>query len=135
MKTRTSFVSNSSSSSFIVYGKKTYFDELDKDMTKDGHEVICVLDSQGISGDVEDFVFTVTPYRVKQLDKCGIGFRSRGHFIEVFKRWHNDDVVMDITEPLTGGRIMSITKDYSSPCTDADNDKDFRKWLEYKKQQ
>ena len=128
MKTRTGYVSNSSSSSFIVYGKELdYYDALEA-MAGDGKKVVCILPRKGTSGDTEDFVFRMTDYRMKALEKNGICIED-GRFMLVMKEWHNDGGVMDITEPLTGGRIYEITSDDSSPISDSDRDRNFAKWI------
>lgn len=130
MKTRAGYVSNSSSSSFIVYGKELdYYDALEA-MADDGKKVICILPRKGISGEVEDFVFRMTNHRMNALEKAGIDVeRWDGRYYLVMKEWFNDGGVMDITEPLTGGRIFEVRKDDSSPTTDSDRDRNFARWL------
>ena len=129
MKVRINYVSNSSSSSFIVYGKKLdYYDALE--LMKE-NSVICILDRQGISGEVEDFVFEMTDGRLKKLEKNGIDV-SNGEFILVMEKWDNGEEIMDVLQPLTGGRFFEVTKDESSPNTLKDNDKNFVRWVKSK---
>lgn len=130
MRLRVGYVSNSSSTSFIVYGAIVDYSDVEK-LISDGYEVICILDSKGTSGDVADFVFTVTQYRLKVLSEHGIDI-SNGEFIQV--KGHvcvgeNDELM--ITSPLSGGRLMEIDEDYSSPNSDSDNDQKFADWVEF----
>ena len=92
------------------------------------NKIICVLDGQGTSGECENFVFTLTPARIKMLQKNKIPFEN-GDFFEVIKQWDNDSGIINITEPLTGGSLYTIRKDYSSPTTDNDKNPDFLKWV------
>ena len=133
MKIRSNFVSNSSSSSFIIYGKKIDFYDINQEDLLDAtkNKIICVLDGQGTSGEVEDFVFTVTPERIATLQKNKIPFEN-GEFFEVMKEWGSDEEVINITEPLTGGRLYTIKKDYSSPNNDSAKNKDFLEWVHFK---
>lgn len=130
MRTRNGYVSNSSSSSFIVYGKELdYYDAIEL-MADNENKVICILDHKGTSGDVEDFVFRMTNHRMSVLEKNGIDVAQMdGRYILVMKEWFNDGGVMNITEPLTGGRIFDVRKDDSSPCTDSDRDRNFARWV------
>ena len=130
MRTRNGYVSNSSSSSFIVYGRELdYYEALDE-MADDEKNVICILDHKGTSGEVEDFVFRMTDHRMNMLEKNGIDVEQMdGRYVLVMKEWFNDGGVMDITEPLTGGRIFEVRKDDSSPCTDSDRDRNFARWV------
>ncbi len=130
MKIRSNFVSNSSSSSFIIYGKKIDFYDINQEDLLDAtkNKIICVLDGQGTSGECENFVFTVTPARIKLLQKNKIPFEN-GEFYEVIKQWKDDEEIINITEPLTGGRLYTIVKDYSSPATDSERNPDFLKWV------
>lgn len=131
MKTRLNFVSNSSSSSSIVYGNVVEYDNIEELIKDESNNIVCALDAQGTSGECEDFVFRVTPERLKILRDNGIDI-SDGQFLNVMKEWHNDGEVVKIEEPLEGGRIFELTKDYSSPNTDKANDKHFLKWMHYR---
>ncbi len=135
MKTRQGYVSNSSSTSFIVYGKELdYYDALEA-MKDESNNVICILHHKGTSGECEDFVFRMTDYRMKALKKGEKSLRKNmidienGKFLLIMKEWFNDGGVMDITEPLTGGRIYEVRKDDSSPTTDSNRDRNFAKWM------
>ena len=131
MKTRLNFVSNSSSSSSIVYGSVVNYDDIGELIKDENNNIMCILDSQGTSGDVADFVFRVTPERLKILNDNGIKIDD-GQFINVIKEWYNDGEVVAIDEPLAGGRIFEVEKDYSSPNTDKADDKRFLKWMHYR---
>ena len=130
MRVRNGYVSNSSSSSFIVYGRELDYYEALEMMADNGNNVMCILDREGTSGEVEDFVFRMTNRRMNVLESNGIDIEQmNGRYLLVMKEWFNDGGVMDITEPLTGGRIFEIRKDDSSPTSDSDNDRNFARWV------
>ena len=43
--------------------------------------------------------------------------------------WRNNGRVLDIAEPLTGGRVFEIRKDNSSPASDSDSNMNFARWV------
>lgn len=132
MRIRNGYVSNSSSSSFIVYGQELDYHEAIEQMADDDKKVICILDKKGTSGEVEDFVFRITNQRMNMLEKAGIEV-EHGKYLLVMKEWLNNGGVMEIAEHLTGGRIFEVRKDYSSPNTDSDKDRNFLKWVKWRK--
>ena len=128
MKIRSGFVSNSSSSSFVVYGNVIDHDGIDEAMKS--HKVLCVMKHRGASGSNDDFVFNLTNHRLQLLEKRGIDI-SNAMFVEILKVLKDRGNRFEITEPLTGGTIIEIRKDYSSPKTDSDEDNDFNDWVSY----
>ena len=133
MKTRTNYVSNSSSTSFVVYGRELDYYEALETMADDAKKVICILSGKGTSGDVEDFVFRMTNYRMNELEKAGIDINGMdATYLLAMKCGRNEVGSMDITEPLTGGMIFTFMKDYSSPNTDDDTDEKFANWVKWR---
>ena len=128
MKLRGSYVSNSSSSSYIIYGDIIEsFDEIRKSLAR-GETVIGVQKDGGYSGDCADFVFNFTPERLKKLDKCFIG----DNCLAIRKKWISKDKYGCFQIPKSeGGRLFSFRRDYSSPRTDSVADERFDTWLAY----
>ena len=123
MKVRASFVSNSSSSSFIIQGKKVKF----KDVEVGNY---CVEPNGGWSGEVEDFIFKVTKYRKEEMEKA-FSKQTLGnlHFIrpiQIIKEDREENLVVEKKEK---GEVFVLNNDYMSPYSDSDDDENFRKWL------
>lgn len=128
MKIRVGYVSNSSSSSFIVYGIVMDYDKAVESI--DTCNVYCIINGGGASGDVADFVFKLTHGRLKKLNKKKIDI-SNAMFIDVLKEFREEGIT-DIDKPLRGGALFDICRDDSSPCSDSDNDRAFAEWIKYK---
>ena len=126
MKIRYSYVSNSSSSSFIIYGNKLIYDEAIKAIKDKSKNIMCVFEGAGTSGDCGDFVFTMTKDRFDLFKKYDVSLKD-AKFYDVIKIWGTD--IVDVKEPLTGGRLYEVSKDESSPWNDNADDKMFMKWL------
>ena len=128
---RMGYVSNSSSSSFIVYGEVVgYRDALER---MDGANVYCIVKDGGTSGDVADFIFRMSPGRMDRLAKAGVDV-SKEMFIDVGKVMKtNGFYVCDIAEPLTGGGVYDFDMDHSSPGTDSDDDGNFIDWIGHRR--
>lgn len=77
MRIRTGFVSNSSSSSFLVFGEELAdFNEMLREV-RSGGGVIAVVQNAGDSGDVADIVLRITLERAEFLERhglCGANF-------------------------------------------------------------
>ena len=101
MKSRFGYVSNSSSSSFLVYGLPTVdFDDV-KQWLDEGRKVYCIDEGAGTSGDCADFV------GIECLDEV----REYGG--------------------LSGGMFFHYYRDYKSPGTDSVDDENFVEWIKY----
>ena len=129
MKTRSSYVSNSSSSSFIIYGTPAVtFDEV-KQWLADGEEVFAVAENEGSSGDCADVVVKMTENRLDAIMEMYGGRKKLPfHFIKngyVFKS--EDDVSFPDSN---GGCLFFFDRDYSSP--DDDDEYGFSSWLDYR---
>ena len=130
MKVRLNYVSNSSSSSFIVYGRELDYHEAVELMADKDNNVMCILDKKGTSGEGEDFVFRMTSHRMDILKGNGIDIeKMKGRYLLAMKEWRNNGRVLDIAEPLTGGRVFEIRKDNSSPASDSDSNMNFARWV------
>ena len=133
MKTRTNYVSNSSSSSFVVYGTICDFEDIAKTLDQ-GREVICVECGAGTSGDCADFVFNMTKERLALLEKYKDIIRHKG--IEIICKSFSvseDRCDERLSMPdLRGGQFFDFDMDYSSPKTDRIDDEDFVEWIKYR---
>ena len=131
MKIRTGYVSNSSSSSFVVYGTVvTTFAEL-KRLLEKGESVVCVDTGGGTSGEAQDFVFNATPERIQEIEKKYRGQKNLP-FYAIQKDYIvlEDDEEIDMSLPESRGhRLFRFKKDYSSPVTDGVDDEHFQDWL------
>lgn len=133
MKKRGGYVSNSSSSSFIVYGTVCDFDDIARILDK-GMEVICVDFGAGTSGDCADFVFSMTKERLALLERHKDTIRRKG--ICIICKWFSVseemyDEKMSIPD-LIGGKFFDFSMDYNSPSTDSIDDEDFVEWIKDK---
>lgn len=133
MKKRGGYVSNSSSSSFIVYGTVCDFDDIARILDK-GMEVICVDFGAGTSGDCADFVFSMTKERLALLERHKDTIRRKG--IGIICKWFGVseemyDEKMSIPD-LIGGKFFDFSMDYNSPSTDSIDDEDFVEWIKHK---
>ena len=124
MKTRVSFVSNSSSSSFVVIGKPVA--SLDKavELSKNGHTVIAELDDCGYSGDVEDFIFRITEETARILSVSNRTEYHKPIYIDVSRVIGESDDLVEISEVdhNDGSRIWFFDKDDSAPGLRLDDD-------------
>ena len=99
-------------------------------MADKDNNVMCILDKKGTSGEGEDFVFRMTSHRMGILKGNGIDIKKmKGRYLLAMKEWRNNGRVLDITEPLTGGRVFEIRKDNSSPASDSDSNMNFARWV------
>ena len=133
MKKRGGYVSNSSSSSFIVYGTVCDFDDIARILDK-GMEVICVDFGAGTSGDCADFVFSMTKERLALLERHKDTIRRKE--VGIICKWFSVseemyDEKMSIPD-LIGGKFFDFSMDYNSPSTDSIDDEDFVEWIKHK---
>ena len=130
MKIRIGYVSNSSSSSYIVYGRKIDLREAVELM--DERHVICVVPGAGTSGDAADFVFRMMSGRMKHLKGTNLG--DKAYYIDVMHEFDCDDCGMVVVgKRLEGGRTFDIDKDESSPLSDFPESSDFVEWCQWMK--
>ncbi len=131
MKTRSSYVSNSSSSSFIIYGTPAVtFDEV-KQWLADGEEVFAVAENEGSSGDCADVVVKMTENRLDAIMEMHGGRKKLPfHFIKKIYVFKSED---DVSFPdSNSGCLFCFDRDYSSPKDDDDDEYGFSSWLEYR---
>lgn len=132
MKKRIGYVSNSSTSSFLIYGNRIDTLEEAKKLCEDSNnKVMCILEGMGMSGDCGDFAFTMTSERLELLKKHRFSLEEnkyRARFFLVIKQWRDDEQFV-VDKPLHGGSLFFVEKDYSSPMTDAADDKGWLDWL------
>ena len=72
----------------------------------------------------------MTSHRMDILEGNGIDIeKMKGRYLLAMKEWRNNGRVLDIAEPLTGGRVFEIRKDNSSPSSDSDSNMNFARWV------
>lgn len=131
MKTRFGYVSNSSSSSFVIYGDGLKDAAAVKEAVANGKIVYCVDENGGWSGECADFAFRLTPERLEKigahLDDC---MRNK-RFSAVQVEWASDsDEIQFALAHRTGKCLFKFRKDERSPATDAVDDEEFVRWIE-----
>ena len=133
MKSRFGYVSNSSSSSFLVYGVPTEdFDDV-KQWLDEGRKVYCIDEGAGASGDCADFVFLVTPERYELLGQYKKELEKR-HVAVICADFVGVECLDEVKEHggLSGGMFFHYYRDYKSPSTDSVDDEDFVEWIKYR---
>lgn len=117
MKTRIGFVSNSSSSSFVVIGKRVISLDEAVELSKKGHTVIAELDDCGHSGDVEDFIFRITEETAAILRNSRMLTWRQPTYVDVSTEVKDslDNVVITEKQRSDGSRIWFFDKDDSAP--------------------
>ena len=115
MKIRTGYVSNSSSSSFVVIGKKINNPE---EALRQGKNVMVYVPAGGSSGEAEDWSMFLTEEALQMLYNSK-WFKSMEHtFIEVydkdeFEYDYREDIIK-VKKPVKG-TLFAFLRDYSSP--------------------
>ena len=136
MLIRNGYVSNSSSSSFVVYGFEVDSFKKAKELVFSGKEVYCVEQGGGWSGDCGDFVFKLTNERCELLSKHHRFMKewiSRINIICVeFIAVGGDadtDKTIDVPD-LKDGMFFEFDRDDNSAWTDAIDDEHFQRWIQ-----
>ncbi len=133
MKIRANYVSNSSSSSFLVYGNQCGFDDIER-LLGEGKEIWCVDYGAGTSGDCADFVFKMTKERfdfLKQYRET-LEYKQMDIVCEKFIVGESRFEEKIEIPSLRGGRFFNYDRDYNSPHTDDADDEDFLEWIQYR---
>ena len=119
MKIRNGYVSNSSSSSFYIFGDKIKMNDVEKCFKK-GKRVLLVKESSGISGDSQDFIAEITENNSNVLLK---NLQIFDGFYVIKYEFDGDLIELknDIFE-----KFYHFYKDYSS----SNDEKDINEWLE-----
>ena len=128
MKIRTSYVSNSSSTSYVIYGDiMESFDEIERSI-EHGDAVIGIQKDGGLSGDSADFIFNITEARLKLMRNRFVGNQC----LAIRKKWSSKDKYGCYQLPKSeGGRLFYFDRDYSSPLTNSVVDFHFGNWVDY----
>lgn len=138
MKTRFGYVSNSSSSSFVVYGNKLGTAEEIESALAAGRNVVMAVECGGSSGDNGDFIARITPERYalmkrkiqRYAEKNKDGDEHCIDFIDcVFSKFLEEDEFDAQVLGLVGGTAFWYAKDYNSPHSDDIDDDDWLYWL------
>lgn len=119
MKIRNGYVSNSSSSSFVIFGHKI---TNPLKSLKEGKRVFLYVEGAGTSGECEDWGMFIDEECLKLLNKSkwfdyrkdySIFFECKNNFEEDKKDYDKVNVLEDIE----GEEIFAFERDYSSPNT------------------
>ena len=116
MKIRTGFVSNSSSSSFVIVGHKT---KKPLEAIKEGKKIFVYIEGAGISGEAEDWGMFLDDDGYKMLTESRWFKRREDQaiFFEVSKAIEagEDEGILKVKEDIEGEEIFAFYRDYSSP--------------------
>ena len=138
MKQRFGYVSNSSSSSFVVYGNKLSTREELEAAVAAGRNVVMVVECGGSSGDNGDFVARITPERYalmkrklqRYVEKNNDGDEHCIDFIDcMYRQCLEEDEFDEKALGLSGGTAFWYNEDYNSAHTDDIDDDDWLYWL------
>lgn len=138
MKTRFGYVSNSSSSSFVVYGNKLNTREELEAALAAGRNVVMAVECGGSSGDNGDFIARITPERYalmkrklqRYVEKNKDGNEHCIDFIDCsFRKYLEEDEFDEKALGLSGGSPFWYAKDENSAHTDDIDDDDWLYWL------
>lgn len=130
MKIRTSYVSNSSSSSFVILGR--YITGDIKKLLEEGKEIFVIVEEGGTSGDCEDWIMKLDEASYSKLNKSAWFKRQEPKYIlsevPVLSRWDDEEGFdkLSVLNDAENVSILYFDRDYSSP----DNFKQLLKFLE-----
>lgn len=127
MKIRNGFVSNSSSSSFVIIGKEI---KNPLQALKENKKVFVYIPGAGTSGDVEDWGMYIDneSYQILKTSKWFDGWSSKVIYFECSNDYvddKNEDEKINILNDITNQQIFAFERDYSSP----NNNEQLKKFL------
>lgn len=117
MKIRSGFVSNSSSSSFVIFGKRIGNPEK---AIKEGKKVFVHLDGGGTSGEAEDWGMWLDTKCWNLLKESDWFKYYTPHYFEcpdTFEASKEKENAVSISSDIEGLEIFGFNRDYSSPDT------------------
>ena len=126
MKVRSGYVSNSSSSSFVIFGTRI---KNPQDVIKSGKRVFVFIDGGGTSGEAEDWGMFLDQECFDLLQKSKWFARNKNYttFFECPDSFYDDENdKLVVSKPIKGVEIFGFERDYSSP----NNVEQLKKFLE-----
>lgn len=116
MKIRNGYISNSSSSSFVIFGKEITMNEAKTYVNE--QETFAIGEGCGSSGVCEDYVVLLTPARLNIIFENKDLFRSFRFFASDFSSYVRDEIVK--LPNIKDKQMYFFERDYSSPSFDSE---------------
>lgn len=125
MKIRMNYVSNSSSSSFVIIGQE--ITDINNFLKGEKDIYVCI-ENGGSSGDCADWIMKLTKesYEILIKSKWFNFHKDRARFFENESCFIDKDELLNIEKDMKEVEIFSFNRDYSSP----DNIKELKEFLE-----